>query len=247
MRCGKASAMAAYCGTQVPQATRCGARRSAASYIVEGRCRLPLSRAEIVIHPLVRLVLFAALLLALSTVAAPGARAFELVVHSSVVLKALKAQVFKDRGRYYLQRPDKCSDPRLENPTVSFKQGRVYVGARFAGKIGALIGGVCKSAAAEPSAVMLSARPVLRGQEAALEDVHLEAADDPIVAAALQSLVRANSLSQLHIDLLQAARALTAPEKTAPYTITVRALKLSDLAVQNEELRVAVEGVVEMR
>ena len=178
--------------------------------------------------------------------AAPSAYAIDLVVHSSVVVKALKAQVFKDKGRYYLQRPDRCSDPYLENPTVSFKQGRVYVGAHFAGRIGALIGGVCQSAT-EPSAIMLSARPVLRSQQAALEDVRLEAADKPMVAAALQNLIGANSLSRLHIDLLEAARVLTAPNKTAPYTIIVRALKLNNLTVQNEELHVTVDGVVEMR
>ena len=178
--------------------------------------------------------------------AAPSAYAIDLVVHSSVVAKALKAQVFKDKGRYYLQRPDRCSDPYLENPTVSFKQGRVYVGAHFAGRIGALIGGVCQSAT-EPSAIMLSARPVLRSQQAALEDVRLEAADKPMVAAALQNLIGANSLSRLHIDLLEAARVLTAPNKTAPYTIIVRALTLDNLTVQNEELHVTVDGVVEMR
>ena len=178
--------------------------------------------------------------------AAPSAYAIDLVVHSSVVVKALKAQVFKDKGRYYLQRPDRCSDPYLENPTVSFKQGRVYVGAHFAGRIGALIGGVCQSAT-EPSAIMLSARPVLRSQQAALEDVRLEAADKPMVAAALQNLIGGNSLSRLHIDLLEAARVLTAPNKTAPYTIVVRALKLNNLTVQNEELHVTVDGVVEMR
>jgi len=178
--------------------------------------------------------------------AAPSAHAIDLVVHASTVAKALKAQVFKDRGRYYLQRPDRCSDPYLENPTVSFKQGRVYVGAHFAGRIGALIGGVCQSAT-EPSAIMLSARPVLRSQQAALEDVRLEAADKPMVAAALQNLIGANSLSRLHIDLLEAARVLTAPNKTAPYTIIVRALTLNNLTVQNEELHVTVDGVVEMR
>ena len=178
--------------------------------------------------------------------AAPSAYAIDLVVHSSVVVNALKVQVFKDKGRYYLQRPDRCSDPYLENPTVSFKQGRVYVGAHFAGRIGALIGGVCQSAT-EPSAIMLSARPVLRSQQAALEDVRLEAADKPMVAAALQNLIGANSLSRLHIDLLEAARVLTAPNKTAPYTIIVRALTLNNLTVQNEELHVTVDGVVEMR
>ena len=178
--------------------------------------------------------------------AAPSAYAIDLVVHSSVVAKALKAQVFKDKGRYYLQRPDRCSDPYLENPTVSFKQGRVYVGAHFAGRIGALIGGVCKSTT-EPSAIMLSARPVLRLQEAALEDVRLESADKPMVAAALQNLIGADSLSRLHVDLLEAVRALTAPDKTAPYAIVVRALKLNDLTVQNEELHVTVNGAVEIR
>ena len=192
--------------------------------------------------PSVLLLLFASTL----ALAAPSAHAIDLVVHASTVAKALKAQVFKDKGRYYLQRPDRCSDPYLENPTVSFKQGRVYVGAHFAGRIGALIGGVCQSAT-EPSAIMLSARPVLRSQQAALEDVRLEAADKPMVAAALQNLIGANSLSRLHIDLLEAARVLTAPNKTAPYTIIVRALTLNNLTVQNEELHVTVDGVVEMR
>ena len=178
--------------------------------------------------------------------AAPSAHAIDLVVHASMVAKALKAQLFKDRGRYYLHRPDRCNDPYLENPTVSFKQGRVYVGAHFAGRIGALIGGVCQSAT-EPSAIMLSARPVLRLQEAALEDVRLERADKPMVAAALQNLIGADLLSRLHIDLLEAVRALTAPDKTAPYAIVVRTLELSNLAVQNEELHVTVSGAVEIR
>jgi len=178
--------------------------------------------------------------------AAPSAHAIDLVVHASTVTKALKAQVFKDKGRYYLQKPDRCNDPYLENPTVSFKEGRVFVGARFAGRIGALIGGVCQSAT-EPSAIMLSARPVLRAQQAALEDVRLEAADKPMVAAALQNLIGGNTLSRLHIDVLEAVRALTAPGRTAPFTIAVRGLQLSNLVVQNEELHVTVNGAVEIR
>ena len=198
------------------------------------------------IHRLAKSILVA-LSASMLTLATPGASALDLVVHSSMVLKALKTQVFKDQGRYYLQRPTQCSDPRLENPTVSFKEGRVYVGARFAGKVGGLIGGVCKSATSQPSAVMLSARPVLRGQQGALEDVRVEAADDPMVAAVLQTLLGPNSLSKMHIDLVQAVKTLTAPEKTAPYTIAVRELKFSDLDVRNEELHVAVNGVVEIR
>jgi hypothetical protein len=177
---------------------------------------------------------------------APGAHAFDLVVHASTVAKALKAQVFKEKGRYYLQKPGPCSDPYLENPTVSFRDGRVFIGAHFAGRIGAMIGGVCKSAV-EPSAIMISARPVLRAQQAALEDVRIEAADKPMVAAALQNLIGGNALSKLHIDVLEAVRALTAPERTAPFTIAVRGLQLSNLVVQNEELHVTVNGAVEVR
>jgi hypothetical protein len=178
--------------------------------------------------------------------AATSAHAIDLVVHASTVTKALKVQVFKDKGRYYLQKPDRCNDPYLENPTVSFKEGRVFVGAHFAGRIGALIGGVCKSAT-EPSAIMLSARPVLRAQQAALEDVRIESADKPMVAAALQNLIGGNALSRLHIDVLEAVRALTAPDRTAPFTIAVRGLQLSNLVVQNEELHVTVNGAVEIR
>ncbi len=193
-------------------------------------------------RPRVLTLLFASTL----ALAAPSALAIDLVVHASTLVKALKVQVFKDRGRYYLQRPDRCNDPYLENPTVSFKQGRVYVGAHFGGRVGALIGGVCKSAT-ESSAIMLSARPVLRLQEAVLEDVRLEGADKPMVAAALQNLIGANSFSRLHVDLLEAVRTLTSPDRTAPYAIVVRALQLSNLAVQNEELHVTVNGAVEIR
>jgi hypothetical protein len=178
--------------------------------------------------------------------AASSAHAFDLVVHASTVTKALKVQVFKDKGRYYLQKPSPCSDPYLENPTVSFRQGRVYIGAHFAGRIGALIGGVCKSAT-EPSAIMLSARPVLRTQQAALEDVRIESADKPMVAAALQNLIGGNALSKLHIDVLEAVRTMTAPERTAPFTVAVRGLQLSNLVVQDEELHVTVNGAVEIR
>jgi hypothetical protein len=94
---------------------------------------------------------------------------------------------------------------------------------------------------------MFSARPALRSQQAVLEDVRLERADKPMVAAALQNLIGANLLSRLRIDLLDAVRALTARDRTAPYTIAVRALELSDLVVKDEELHVTVSGAVEIR
>jgi hypothetical protein len=193
-----------------------------------------------------KVIVLTALLASTFALAAPGAHAVDLVVHASTVVKALKTQLFTDRGRYYLRRPDRCNDPYLENPTVSFKQGRVYIGAHFAGRIGALIGGACQSTT-EPSDIVFSARPVLRSQQAALEDVRLERADKPMVAAALQQLIGANLLSRLHIDLLEAVRALTARDRTAPYSITVRSLELSNLAVQDEELHVTVSGAVEIR
>ncbi len=186
------------------------------------------------------------LLASACALAMASAHAVDVVVHPSVIVKALKTQIFKDHGRYYLQRPDRCSDPYLENPTVSFKQGRIFVGAHFAGRIGALIAGVCQSAT-EPSSIMISARPVVRSQEAALEDVRLEGADKPIVAAALQNLIGANFLSRLHIDLLESVRSLIVGNKTAPYAVRVRALGLSGLSVQNEELHVSVNGSVEIR
>ncbi len=192
--------------------------------------------------PRVLPLLFASLF----ALAAPSAHAIDVVVHASAVMKALKAQLFKDRGRYYLLRPDRCNDPYLENPTVSFKQGRVYVGAHFAGRIGALIAGVCQSVT-EPSAIMLSARPVIRLHQAALEDVRLESADKPMAAAALQNLIRADLLSPLRINVLETVRTLTTPDKTVPYSIVVRALELSNVAVQDEELHVTVNGSVEVR
>jgi len=179
-------------------------------------------------------------------IAAPSANAIDVVVHASTVEKALKAQLFSNHGRHYLGRPDRCNDPYLENPTVSFRQGRVYIAAHFGGRIGALVAGACQSMS-EPSAILLSGRPVVRAHEAALEDVRVERADKPLVAAALQGLIGANLLSPLHIDVLAAVRALAASESTAPYAVVVRSLELSNLAVENEELHVTVNGAVDVR
>ena len=193
-------------------------------------------------RPIVLSLLFASML----ALAAPGPQALDLVVHASAVTKALKAQLFKDHGRHYFYPPGRCNNPYLETPTVSFRQGRVHISAHFAGQIGALVGGTCKSLT-EPGAIRLSARPVLRGHEAALEDVRLEDADKPVLAAALQNLIGADLLAPLHIDLLAAIRDATRPDKTVPYSVTVRALDLSGLAVQNDELHVTVTGTAEIR
>jgi len=179
-------------------------------------------------------------------VAVPSASAIDVMVHASTVEKALKAQLFNNNGRHYLGRPDRCNDPYLENPTVSFRQGRVYVAAHFGGRIGAQVAGACQSMS-EPSAIVLSARPVVRAHEAALEDVRVERADKPLVAAALQGLIGADLLSPLHIDVLAAVRTLAAPGKTVPYAVVVRDLELGDLVVQDQSLRVTVNGAVEIR
>jgi len=180
------------------------------------------------------------------TLPVPAAQAIDLRVEPSVVEKALKAQLFKDQGRYYLRKPDACNDPYLETPAVSFRQGRIYIGAQLGGRIGASVNGTCRSMS-QPGAIMLSARPAVRQQEAILEDVRVERADNPIVAAALQSLMGGTLLSPLRIDLLEAIRGLTHAEKTAPYAIDVRNIELSNLVVQNEELHVTIEGMLEIR
>lgn len=188
-------------------------------------------------------VLLCASLLA---VAAPRAQGLDIVVHASTVEKALKARLFTDHGRYHLVRAVRCNDPYLENPVVSFRQGRVYVGAHFGGQIGALVSGSCRSIT-QPGAIVLSARPVARGHEAALEDVRVESADTPMVAVALQGLIGADLLAPMRIDLLEAMRALAATDKTIPYAVVLRTLELSNLAVQDGALHVTLGGAVEIR
>ena len=179
-------------------------------------------------------------------IASPHVCAFDLVIHASTLTKALKQQVFKNQGRYQLLPPSKCNDPYLEKPEVTFKQGRIFIAARFDGKLGASIGGVCKSVSS-PSPVVVSARPVARGQQVGLDDVRIESAAEPLVGAALQNLIAAGAFSPLQVDLLASLRAQTTPDKTAPYALTVRAIEVRNLKVQNDELRVSVDGAVDVR
>ena len=94
---------------------------------------------------------------------------------------------------------------------------------------------------------MISARPVARGQQVGLEDVRIESAAEPLVGAALQNLIAAGAFSPLQVDLLASLRAQTTPDKTAPYALTVRAIEVRNLKVQNDELRVSVDGAVDVR
>src|SRR5471032_2133761 len=74
----------------------------------------------------------------LSTVTAHGA---EIVLEQTAVQKLVVESLFKDKGRYYIQR-GACS-AYLENPSVTMTGGRVVIRSHLIARLGMDFGDSC--------------------------------------------------------------------------------------------------------
>lgn len=69
----------------------------------------------------------------------------ELQIQFSAVQKVLATQMFANEGRFYVRgdAQEKCSYAFLENPTVDGLEGAIQIRARFQGRNGTNIFGLC--------------------------------------------------------------------------------------------------------
>src|SRR6202008_962399 len=84
-------------------------------------------------------------LLLLFAISVPGAAASELQVEYVAIQKVLTRDMFTQDGRLYLRgAPEaKCSYAYLQDPMVGSSDGRIQIRAKFSGKSGTNLFGLC--------------------------------------------------------------------------------------------------------
>jgi hypothetical protein len=137
-----------------------------------------------------------------STAAAHGA---EIVLEQSAVQKLVVESLFRDNGRYVLQR-GACS-AWLDNPTVTLATGRVVIRAHLSARVGMDFGDSCAGVDLSSWATV-SGAPSAQGTSVRLSDIRIEDVGDANTRIVLNSGLAPTLPGALDLDVLKAVRSM---------------------------------------
>jgi hypothetical protein len=129
--------------------------------------------------------------------------ASELALGRSAVQAIVASALFKDQGRWYLTKGD-CY-VYLENPKITFANGRLVMNAHLSSRVGLEVGGSCVGTGLA-SDVQLSGKFVGSGSQLTLQDIKTDnVADDATrqVLDLLQSAAGSSLPRAVNVDLMQ--------------------------------------------
>jgi len=129
----------------------------------------------------------------------------EIVLERSAVQKLVIEGLFKDNGRYYLQKG--VCNAYLENPTTTLDGGRVVIRSHLSGRFGAVVGSECFGVGLA-SWTVVSGAPVARGSVVRLDDIRLDDVADPNARLLLKSGLVPSLPGVFKLDVLQSLRAM---------------------------------------
>jgi len=136
----------------------------------------------------------------LSTAAAHGA---EIVLEQSAVQKLVVQSLFRDNGRYYIQR-GACS-AWLDSPAVTLAGGRVVIRSHLSARVGMDFGDSCAGVDLASWAT-LSGEPSAQGSTVRLADIRIEDVGDANTRIVLNSGVVPALPGAVELDVLKAVR-----------------------------------------
>ena len=172
---------------------------------------------------------------ALSTVAAAApANAAEIVLEQSAVQKLVVESLFKEHGRYYIQR-GACS-AYLDNPAVTLAGGRVVIRAHLSARVGMDLGASCAGVDLA-SWTTVSGEPDAQGTTVRLSDIRIEDVGDANTRIVLNSGLVPTLPGALELDVLKAVRALL-QGTSAQMQVEVQALNIESVRVADNKLSV---------
>ena len=137
-----------------------------------------------------------------STVGAHGA---EIVLEQSAVQKLVVESLFRDNGRYVLQR-GACS-AWLDNPAVTLATGRVVIRAHLSARVGMDFGDSCAGVDLSSWATV-SGAPGAQGTSVRLSDIRIEDVGDANTRIVLNSGLAPTLPGALDLDVLKAVRSM---------------------------------------
>ncbi len=142
---------------------------------------------------------------AVVSAAAPTAHGAEIVLEQSAVQKLVVESLFKDNGRYYLQR-GACS-AWLDNPTVTLTGGRVVIRSHLNARLGMDFGDSCAGVDLA-SWTTVSGEPGAQGTTVRLTNIRIEDVGDANTRIVLNTGLVPTLPGAIELDVLKAVRTM---------------------------------------
>jgi len=152
-----------------------------------------------------KLAFLRAALAAAALASTAGAHAAEIILEQSAVQKLVVESLFRDNGRYVLQR-GACS-AWLDNPTVTLATGRVVIRAHLSARVGMDFGDSCAGVDLSSWATV-SGAPSAQGTSVRLSDIRIEDVGDANTLIVLNSGLAPTLPGALDLDVLKAVRSM---------------------------------------
>ncbi len=167
----------------------------------------------------------------LSTATANGA---EIVLEQSAVQKLVVESLFKDNGRYYIQR-GACS-AYLESPAVTLTGGRVVIRSHLNARLGMDFGDSCAGVDLA-SWTTVSGEPSAQGTTVRLANIRIEDVGDANTRIVLNSGLMPTLPGALELDVLKAVRSML-QGASGQLQVAVQALNIESVRVADNKLSV---------
>ena len=163
---------------------------------------------------------------------ATQAHAAEIVLERSAVDKLVARALYKDNGRYYLQRG--VCHAYLEQPQVTLVDGRIRIRTKLNAKLGQPAGTECVGQALAPW-LTVSAEPAARGGVVRLQKLQIEKVSDPTLQLMLDAGLGAALPGAVELDVQKIVHDMLS---TAPGDLrgTVERLDIASVAVADNRL-----------
>ncbi|MFL6678671.1 MAG: hypothetical protein ACJ8IK_10035 [Burkholderiaceae bacterium] len=175
-----------------------------------------------------------AALLVAALAAAGAAQGAEIVLAPSAVQKLVVESLFKDGGRYYIQR-GACA-AWLDRPAVTLAGGRVVIRAHLSARVGMDFGDSCAGVDLASWATV-SGVPGAQGTTVRLADIRIEDVGDANTRIVLNSGVVPALPGAFELDVLKSVRALL-QGTSGQLQVEVQALAIESVRVVDDRLSV---------
>lgn len=173
-------------------------------------------------------------LAALAILTSTASHGAEIVLEQSAVQKLVVASLFKDNGRYWLQR-GACS-AWLDNPAVTLANGRVVIRAHLSARVGMDFGNSCAGVDVASWATV-SGEPGAQGTSVRLTNIRVEDVGDANTRIVLDAGVVPTLPAAIDLDVLKAVHSML-QGAGGQLQVDVQALTISSVRVVDNRLSV---------
>ena len=174
------------------------------------------------------------ILMAATVLSAATANGAEIVLEQSAVQKLVAESLFKDNGRYYIQR-GACS-AFLEKPAVTLTGGRVVIRSHLNARLGMDFGDSCAGVDLA-SWTTVSGEPSAQGTTVRLANIRIEDVGDANTRIVLNSGLVTTLPGAIELDVLKAVRSML-QGASGQLQVEVLALNIESVRVADNKLAV---------